>query len=71
MLALTRKRKQSIIIGDNVEITILAVNGEQVKLGIDAPKEISVHRKEIYDMIKEENKQAAISSNAELLRNLK
>lgn len=58
MLALTRKPKQSIMIGNDIEITILEVKGDQVKLGISAPKEISVFRKEIYVQIEEENKQA-------------
>jgi carbon storage regulator len=58
MLALTRKIKESIIIGDDIEITILGVSGEQVKLGIQAPKTISVHRKEIYEQIVAANKEA-------------
>lgn len=49
MLILTRKLNESIIIGDNIEITITAIEGDQVKLGIKAPKQIDVHRKEIYD----------------------
>lgn len=60
MLALTRKKGESIIISDNIEVVILSVSGEQVKLGIVAPKEISVHRKEIYDLIQKEN-EAALS----------
>lgn len=63
MLALTRKRGDSIIIGDNIEVIVLGIQGEQVKLGIVAPREISVHRKEIYEQIKFENEQAADSSN--------
>lgn len=59
MLALTRKAGESIVIGDNIEITVLAVNGDQIKLGIDAPRNISIHRKEIFEQIKEENKIAA------------
>ncbi len=59
MLALTRKKGESIVIGDNVEIVIISIQGEQVKLGIVAPKEISVHRKEIYEQIQAENRQAA------------
>lgn len=59
MLVLTRKVQQSIVIGDNVEIVILEVRGEQVRLGIRAPKDVTVHRKEIYEQIQEENRGAA------------
>lgn len=52
MLILTRKIGESLLIGDNVEITVLSVRGNQVKLGVNAPKEISVHREEIYQRIK-------------------
>lgn len=52
MLILTRKIGESLLIGDNVEITVLGVRGNQVKLGVEAPKEISVHREEIYHRIK-------------------
>jgi len=59
MLALTRKKGESIMINDNIEIVVLSVAGEQVKLGIHAPRDISVHRKEIYEQIQNENRQAA------------
>ena len=59
MLALTRKTGETIVIGDNIELTILAISKDQVKVGIDAPKNISIHRKEIYLQIKEENQQAS------------
>ena len=59
MLVLSRKTNESIMIGDNVEIKIVEVKGEYVKLGITAPRSISVHRKEIYEAIKRENEQAA------------
>lgn len=52
MLILTRKIRESLIIGDDVEITVLSVRGNQVKLGVNAPKEIAVHRQEIYERIK-------------------
>jgi len=55
MLILTRKPGESIIIGDNVTVTILGVRGNQVRLGTEAPIEISVHREEIYHRIKKEN----------------
>lgn len=55
MLVLTRKVNQSIMIGDDIEITVLEVRGEQVRLGIRAPKNVMVHRQEIYVQILEEN----------------
>lgn len=58
MLALTRKKNESLIINNNIEITILEVKGEQVKIGISAPKEIPIYRKEVYLQIQESNKAA-------------
>jgi len=55
MLILTRKIGESIIISDNVKVTVLGVEGRQIRVGIDAPKEISVHREEIYNKIAAEN----------------
>ncbi len=60
MLILTRKKGESIQIGDDIEITISAVNGDQVKIGINAPKNIEIHRKEIYIEIQNENKNAVL-----------
>ncbi len=60
MLVLTRRTNQSIVIGDDIEITIVEIKGDQVRLGIAAPRHISVHRKEIYEQIKQENLQAAL-----------
>ena len=54
MLVLSRQKDESIIIGDDVEITIVDVRGDKVRLGINAPRSISVHRKEIYDAIQRE-----------------
>ena len=54
MLVLSRQKDESIMIGDNVEITIVDVRGDKVRLGITAPKEISVHRREVYDAIQRE-----------------
>jgi carbon storage regulator len=53
MLVLTRKVQQSIVIGDNIEVVVLEVRGEQVRIGIKAPKDVPVHRKEIYEQIHE------------------
>lgn len=58
MLVLGRKKGESIIIDDNIEITVTAVEGETVKLGISAPKHITIHRQEVYLEIQEENKRA-------------
>lgn len=59
MLVLARKVGQSIVIGDDVELTVVEVRGEQVRLGIQAPRSIAVHRKELLEQIKAENIQAA------------
>jgi carbon storage regulator len=59
MLVLTRKTGETIQIGEDIEVTVVAVNGDQVKLGINAPKNVEVHRKEIYISIQEENAEAS------------
>lgn len=59
MLVLTRKVNQSIVIGDNIEVVVLEVRGEQVRIGIKAPRDVTVHRKEIFDQIVEENQAAS------------
>ena len=61
MLVLGRKKGQSIIINDEIEITINSIEGDLVKIGIEAPKHITIHRKEVYLEIQEENKQASTS----------
>ncbi|WP_163144135.1 carbon storage regulator CsrA [Bacillus sp. 22-7] len=58
MLVLTRRLKESIMIGDDIEISILSIEGDQVKLGISAPKNVDIHRKEIYLSIQQENSSA-------------
>jgi len=55
MLVLSRQRDETIVIGDNIEVTVVDIRGDKVRLGINAPKEISVHRKEVYDAIHREN----------------
>lgn len=59
MLALARKVNQSIVLGNDIEITLLEIKGDQVKIGINAPKSVPIYRKEIYDQIQEENRNAA------------
>jgi carbon storage regulator len=60
MLILTRRVGESLIIGDDVVVNVLSVKGNQVRIGVDAPKHISVHREEIYDRIKAEKDQSNI-----------
>lgn len=59
MLVLSRKLNQSIMIGDNVRIVVVSVDRDQVKLGIDAPREIPVHRSEVFEEIQRANREAA------------
>ncbi|MDX8288947.1 carbon storage regulator CsrA [Metabacillus indicus] len=59
MLVLTRKTGEAIKIGDDIEISVISISGDQVKIGINAPKHIDIHRKEIYLSIQEENNKAA------------
>ena len=70
MLAISRKANESIIIGNDIEITILEVKGEQVKIGIKAPKSVPVYREEVYTQSKEENKEAATDAMADNLKKL-
>ena len=59
MLVLSRQRDETIMIGDDIELTVVDIRGDKVRLGIKAPSHIAVHRKEIYDAIKRENQQAS------------
>ncbi len=70
MLALSRKKNEAIIINNNVEVTILEVKGDQVKIGITAPKEVPVYRKEVYLQIQEANREAVNVGGMEALRDL-
>ncbi len=70
MLALSRKKNEALIINNNIEITVLEIKGEQVKLGISAPKEVPVYRKEVYEQIQEVNKEAASMDGLEALKHL-
>jgi len=71
MLALSRKVNESIVIGNDIEITVLEVKGDQVKLGINAPRAVPIYRKEIYLQIQEANKEAANTEvSVEAIKNL-
>ncbi|MCI9429022.1 MAG: carbon storage regulator CsrA [Lachnospiraceae bacterium] len=70
MLALSRKKGEALIINNNIEITVLEIKGEQVKLGIAAPREVPVYRKEVYIQIQEANKEAMNTDTLENLKNL-
>lgn len=70
MLALSRKKNEALIINNNIEITVLEIKGEQVKIGISAPKEVPIYRKEVYLQIQEANKDALNSAGLEALKNL-
>ena len=70
MLALSRRKKESLIVNNNIEITVLEIKGDQVKLGISAPKDVSIYRKEIYLQIEEANKEAMKVEGIENLQNL-
>ena len=70
MLALSRKKNEAIMINNNIEITVLDIRGDQVKLGIAAPKEIPIYRKEVYLQIQQENKQATDIASLDELKKL-
>jgi carbon storage regulator len=59
MLVLSRQRDETIMIGDDIEVTVVDIRGDKVRLGINAPREISVHRKDVYDAIRRETRAAA------------
>lgn len=59
MLVLSRQRDETIMIGDDIEVTVVDIRGDKVRLGINAPKEVTVHRKEVYEAIRRENRAAA------------
>lgn len=71
MLALSRKVGESIMLGNDIEISVLEIKGDQVKIGINAPKAVPIFRKEIYLQIQEENRKAASqTADREVLENL-
>ena len=70
MLALSRKKNEALIINNNIEVTVLEVKGDQVKIGITAPKEVPIYRKEVYVQIQEANAAAADAGGITALKNL-
>lgn len=70
MLALSRKKDEAIIIHDNIEVKILEIKGDQVKIGISAPKSVPIYRKEVFAQIQEANKEASQSVDMENLKKL-
>ena len=70
MLALSRKKGEAIVVNNNVEITILEVKGDQVKIGITAPKEVPIYRKEVYVQIQKANEEAASAEGLAALADL-
>ena len=70
MLALSRKKNEALIVNNNIEITVLEIKGEQVKLGISAPKEVPIYRKEVYAQIQETNSESVNMDGLQALKTL-
>lgn len=70
MLALTRKKGEAIVIDNHIEITVLEIRGDQIKIGISAPKEVPIYRKEVYLQIQKENEAVLSAAGLEELNNL-
>ncbi len=70
MLALSRKKGEALVINNNIEVTILEVKGDQIKLGISAPREVPVYRKEVYEQIQQANKEAMAGQSPEAINKL-
>lgn len=70
MLALTRKKGESLVINNNIEVTVLEIRGDQVKIGISAPKDVPIYRKEVYLQIQEETKEAMSLEGLDALKDL-
>lgn len=70
MLALTRKKGESLVVNNNIEITVLEIRGDQIKIGIQAPKEVPIYRKEVYVQIQKENEEATDIAGLEVLSGL-
>ena len=70
MLALTRKKGAALVINNNIEITVLEIRGDQIKIGISAPKDVPIYRKEVYLQIQQENEAAISADGLDALNNL-
>ena len=70
MLALTRKKGESLVINNTIEISILEVRGDQIKIGITAPKDVPIYRKEVYKQIQEENRASVSAEGLEALKKM-
>ena len=70
MLALSRKKEEAIVINNDIEVVVLEIKGDQVKLGISAPKSVPIYRKEVYLQIQESNKESVSADGIEALRNI-
>lgn len=70
MLALTRKKGEALVINNNIEITVLEIRGDQIKIGISAPKDVPIYRKEVYLQIQQENEAAISADGLYALNNL-
>ena len=70
MLALSRKKNEAIVVNNNIEITILEVKGDQVKIGISAPKDVPVYRKEVFLQIQKENQEAISADGLDALKDI-
>lgn len=74
MLALTRKKGEALVLNNNIEVTILEIRGDQVKIGVSAPKEVPIYRKEVYLQIQKENEESSnaenMAENMEMLKNM-
>ncbi|MCH8851107.1 MAG: carbon storage regulator CsrA [Planctomycetes bacterium] len=69
MLVLSRQQDESIMVGDDIKITIVRISGDKVRVGIDAPEEMPVHRREVYDAIRNENRRAETIKPQEIEKN--
>ena len=70
MLALTRKKGEALVINNNIEITVLEIRGDQIKIGISVPKDVPIYRKEVYLQIQQENEAAISADGLDALNNL-
>ena len=70
MLALTRKKGEALVINNNIEITVLEIRGDQIKIGISDPKDVPIYRKEVYLQIQQENEAAISADGLDALNNL-